>query len=279
VTSVRSITRHHAASSPRYLRAVASSWDARIALRAATVALLTLAVAWLVTWATDEGGVPWGERLGRALPLTPVCAAIGTWAGLAPVRARGEAVALAALGRSPARIAAAAVAGGALAAVAAAVAILVARRVDVSGFYPMATHASDWVWQSGGFVDRVRGLRVEADGTLADAAPPQDLAALDAIPPGGRPAAAIATGLSGVALPMLLAHAMIARPAQRTRGKPDRALVRSDAGAAVAAAATCATCLVCFQAAAARHLPAVVAVVPPLALLAFAVWKYRAGKD
>jgi hypothetical protein len=247
-----------------------------VALRAAAVAMLTLALAWLVTCATDEGGVSWGERLGRALPLTPVCAAIGTWAALAPVRARGESVALAALGQSPARIAAAAVAGGALAAVAAAVAMFVARRVDVSGFYPMATHASDWLWQGGGFVDRARGLRVEPDGALVDAAPPQDLAWPNAIPPGGRAAAAIATGLSGVALPMLLAHAMLARPAQRTRGKPDRALVRSDTGALVAAAITCAACLMCFQAAAARHLPALVAVVPPAALLGFAAWRYRA---
>src|SRR6516225_7575407 len=84
-------------------------WDSRLFLRAAVVAVAALALAWLVTAATDEGGISWGERAGRALPLTPGCAAIGVWAALAPSVARGEVRALEALGRSPAQIGAAAV--------------------------------------------------------------------------------------------------------------------------------------------------------------------------
>src|SRR5260221_5419738 len=86
-------------------------WDANVLSRAAMIALLALALAWLVTAATDEGGVPWGERAGRTLPLAPLCAAIGAWGALAAVRARGEALALEALGRSPGGITAAAVGG------------------------------------------------------------------------------------------------------------------------------------------------------------------------
>ena len=52
-------------------------WDARVFARSAVVAGLALGLAWLVTAATDEGGVSWGERAGRTLPLAPACAAIG----------------------------------------------------------------------------------------------------------------------------------------------------------------------------------------------------------
>src|SRR5258706_6393188 len=89
-------------------------WDANVLSRAAIVAMLALVLAWLVTAATDEGGVAWGERAGRTLPLTPFCAAIGAWGALAAVRSRGEALALEALGRPPAEVAMAPVAGGRL---------------------------------------------------------------------------------------------------------------------------------------------------------------------
>src|ERR1700722_9478623 len=88
-------------------------WDTRPLARASLAAARARGLAWLVTAATDEGGVAWGERAGRTLPLAPLCAAVGAWAALAPVMARGEAAALGALGRSPAQIAAAAVGGGA----------------------------------------------------------------------------------------------------------------------------------------------------------------------
>src|ERR1700722_19834927 len=89
-------------------------WDTRQLARAALAATLALGLSWLVTAATDEGSVAWGERAGRTLPLAPLCAAVGAWVALAPVMARGETVALGALGRSRAQIAAAAVVGGAL---------------------------------------------------------------------------------------------------------------------------------------------------------------------
>lgn len=236
-------------------------WDARQLGRAAAVATVTLAVAWLVTATTDEGAVPWGARAGRTLPLTPICAAVGAWVALAPVRSRGEALALAAMGRSPAQIAAAAVVGGALVAVAAALLLGVAQAVDVTGFFPTARRMDAWTWTGAGFVDAARGLSVGIDGTprrlVADVA-----RTVADLPAHGRAAAAVETAVAGVALPLLLAHGLLAR----VRRLP---LV-------LAAGATIAGSVVLFQAAAARQAPAALVVLPPLALLAFAVGRYRA---
>jgi hypothetical protein len=235
-------------------------WDVRQLVRAALATALTLALAWLVTAATDEGGVSWGERAGRTLPLTPLCATAGAWVALAPALARGEALALAALGRSRAQIAAAAVAGGALVAVVAAVVLGLARAVDVSGFFPTATHASAWTWTGTAFVDPLHGLRVAADGAPVRVA--ADAGKVFAgIPPYGRAAAAAVTAVAGLALPILLAHALL----ERSRVLP----------VVLAAGATVAASVFFFQAAAAGHLPAAVATLPALLLLAFAVRRYR----
>ncbi|HEX3345029.1 MAG TPA: hypothetical protein VHS09_10685 [Polyangiaceae bacterium] len=235
-------------------------WDTRQLARAALAAALTLALAWLVTAATDEGGVSWGERAGRTLPLTPLCAAVGAWFALAPARARGEALALEAMGRSRAEIAAAAVAGGALVAVVAAAALGLARAVDVAGFFPTARHASAWVWTGAAFADAVHGLRVGVDGApvrvAADAG-----RSLAGIPAYGRASAAGLTALAGLALPLLLAHALL----ERARALP----------VVVAALAAVAASVLLFQASAAGHVPAALGTLPALALLVFAVRRYR----
>jgi hypothetical protein len=243
-------------------------WDANVLSRAAMVAMLALALAWLVTAATDEGGVAWGERAGRTLPLTPLCAAIGAWGALAAVRARGEALALEALGRSPEQIAMAAVVGGALVALVAAAAIGGVPSVDVTGFYPTATHRSAWQWHGGDFVDLIQGLRVGADGAPVRLAGEAEWTKVTAIPIHGRAAAALETALAGVALPMVVGSALLAsrEPAPRARER----LVTT-----IASAVTVACSVGLFQAAAARRLPAVLAAVPPAVLLAFGVWRYR----
>jgi hypothetical protein len=256
-------------------------WDAVVFARAAIVAGLALTLAWLITAATDEGGVPWGERAGRTLPLTPVCAAVGAWGALAPVRARGEVRALEALGRSRMQIALAAIAGGAAVAVAAAVALGVIRTVDVAGFYPSALHPSAWHWEDGAFVNRAMGLVIDASGSPAHFAPPTEARPLAGIPRGGRAAAAIATGLAGVALPMLLAQLLLARhagPAEGERlGDARGGASASRWPAAAAAGAAIALSVMLFQAAAARLVPPLCAALPPAALLAFAVGRYRAS--
>jgi hypothetical protein len=253
-------------------------WDAVIFARAAAVAALAFALAWLVTAATDEGGVAWGERAGRTLPLTPVCAAIGAWGALAPVRARGEAKALEALGRSPGQIAAAAIAGGAAVALVAALAVGALRTVDVAGFYPTAVRAGSWEWRDRAFVNRVLGLRVDGDGTPERVASPIEVPPRTAVPPGGRSAAALATGMAGCALPMLLAHLLLvpgASPSAALRARVDRRFIAHRLPAAFASAAAVVASVMFFQAAAARLVHPLLAVLPTLALLAFAFGRYR----
>jgi hypothetical protein len=254
-------------------------WDAVVFVRAAALAGLALVLAWLVTAATDEGGVAWGERAGRTLPLTPVCAAVGAWGALAPVRARGEARALEALGRSRRQIAAAAVAGGATVALVASLALGVLRTVDVAGFYPAAVRASGWQWDDdSAFVDRSLGLRVEADGTPVRFAPSTEARPPVTVPSGGRAAAAIATALAGIALPMLIAHLLLVSGVRPGGGDPvRRSTATGRLPAALASAATVVGSIILFQAAAAHLVPAMFATLPPVALLTFAFGRYRAS--
>lgn len=186
---------------------------------------------------------------------------MGTWAALAPARARGEALALEALGRSPAQTAAAAVAGGALVALVAAAALGAVPPIDVAGFFPTAAHPGAWTWSGAAFVDQALGLRVGADGAPERIAVASGIP-LVGIPAHGRAAAAAVTALSGTALPLLLARSFLSR----TPALP----VAIAAGGGIAAG------VVAFQAAAAQRLPAWVGVVPALALLAYAIRRYRA---
>jgi hypothetical protein len=237
----------------------------RVLVRALTVSVMALGLAWMATAATDEGGVSWGERAGRTLPLTPVCAAIGVWVALAPARARGEALALGALGRSRGQIAAAAVAGGALVACGAAVAIGMARTVDVTPFFPRAAQTSTWAWQEGTFVDRVQGLLVGADGAPVGLTP-DAWGSSGSIPRFGRTAAGMAVATAGLAVPMIVAHALLAE-SEETR--------RLAAVSMLASAAAGLASIILFQAAAAGHVSSLLAGVPPIVLLAFAMQRYR----
>jgi hypothetical protein len=260
--------RQHVTGAPR---GAWTAWDTQVFGRAAGAAAATLLLAWLVTAATDEGGVAWGERVGRTLPLAPLCAALGVSAALAPVRWRGEAGALAALGRSRAQVAAGAVAGGAVVAIVAALFIGLVRRVDVAGFYPTATHASGWRWDGAAFVDGVRGLKVAADG-MPRRVPIEGGAALASLPAYARVAAALTTAIAGLALPLLLAHALLSRAPH-----DGRRWDRREAWVVASAVASIAASVVLFQSAAAHQLPALSAAAPALALLAFAVQRYRAA--
>jgi len=249
-----------------------------VSARAAVLAVLALGLGCLLTAATDEGNVRWGERAGRTVPLAPLCAAIGVWGALAPVRARGEARALQALGRTRGQVGAAAVSGGAAVAVVAALLVAALGTVSLAGFFPTATHARAWHWEEGGgegggaFVDRVHGVRVGADAVPVRLPASEILSssASTSTPPHGRITAALVTALTGVALAMLLAQGLLAAPRRRaTRMLPPGAVAL--VVVAVAATAT----IVLFQAAAARLLPSLVAVAPAAALTCFAVRCYR----
>ncbi len=246
-------------------------WDVHLLVRAAGMASAALALGWLLTAATDEGGVSWGERAGRTLPLTPLCAAVGAWGALAPVRARGEALALEALGRTRAQIAGAAVAGSAAVALVAALAMATVHAVSVDGFFPAVTHHDAWRWDGrDGFVDAGRGLRVGGDAapvaTGAEASGPF----AQGLPVHARIAASLATALAGAAMTMLVGHALVTR-----RRRPRAPWTLGPAGRdVVAASVAVAATVILFQAAAARRLPALAGTVPAAALLALATRRF-----
>jgi hypothetical protein len=235
-------------------------WDALVLARAITGAVLALGLVALITAATDEGGIRWAERAGRALPLSPICAAIGVWGALGPVKARGEALALEALGRTRKQIAAAAVCGAALVCTASSVVIAAARSVDVAGFYPTASHVMPWEWRGSEFVDPVHGVRVRADGTPSAARIEAVEAPRLSVPAHGRIAAALASAMAGLAMSLLAARALLGAPGRAKDGL-------------VCAAAAVAT-MALFQAAAAHRAPALLATLPAAALAAFAARRY-----
>ena len=214
----------------------------------------------LLTAATDEGAIGWGVRVGRSLPLAPVCAMLGAWTALLPTRARGEILALAALGRTPWQNARGAIAGGFAVAAIAAAAIAWAPPVDVAGFFPVAPGGDDYAFVAGAFVDPAAGVRIERSGApvaLASAHAAGTPRA-PAIPGHGRAAAGLATALTGLALPMIAASTGRGRRARTAIG--------------VGALAVVTTLL--FQAAAAARVSALAAILPTAALLAIAVSRY-----
>jgi len=229
-------------------------WDVRDGLRALAFGGLALVLAWLITAATDEGGVAWAERAARTLPLVPACAALGTWLGQARAWARGEGRTLATLGRAPLATSAPAVLGGAAVACAAALAMALSGQVDVSGFFPVARAPDAYVSQGHGvFLDSATGYRIEADGAIR---PPASEASAPSprsspVPPYGRAAAALSTGLAGLALPLLVARA--------ARG--------SGWGRAGLLAVAVAASTLLFHAAAAHLVGALAAVLPSFVLL------------
>ncbi len=248
-----------------------TAWDGRVARRAAAIAALALALGWLVTAATDEGGLTWGVRAGRALPLAPACAAIGTWLALAAGRARGEDRALAALGRSPFERVLAAVCGGGGVAIAAAAALVLVGRVDVEGFYPRVERETRWVHDAGGFVSDDGVWRI-ADGGAPSMHPateaPSVVAPRARLPVRARGAAALATALAGLALPLLVA----------------RARRRTVLVTALALVVTTMATVLGFQAAASARIPTLLVAVPPFVLLALAAasyggWPWRTAKS
>jgi len=255
-------------------------WDVRVFVRAGFVALFALALSWLLTAATDEGGVAWGERIGRTLPLAPLCSAIGVWAAVAPMKARGEARALEALGRSKSQVGAPAIAGGACVAVVAALSVGLLPVVSIAGFYPTARHSTAWTWDGTSFVDTVGRLRVAEDGT------PVRLSAAPSAPEPSpirwdRMAAALATALTGIAAALLLGDALLRADGARTvssrpgSGRTGRTGTSTVATALGATGISAAAALVLFQAAAVRKVPTLLGDLPPLALLWMAIRRAR----
>jgi hypothetical protein len=250
-------------------------WDVRIAWRAAAVGSLAFSVAWLATAATDEGGIAWAERAGRVLPVVPACSAVGAWAVLLHAVVRGETLALAALGRREGRVALPAVLGAAGISLATSLVLASQSWIGLDGFYPAAVHASAWVWRGGSAVDVARGIVVGADADPMLL--PVAAHALSRVgpPAAGRAAAALATLAAGLALPLLAAYFVLSLAHRNLRS-------RGFWGGRWAAGIVCVLAVgataALFQSAAAARTPALLAVAPPLGLLAYAVVLFRHGQ-
>lgn len=249
-------------------------WDIRAMVRALGAATLGLVVVWLVTAASDEGQLTVGARAGRTLPLAPLCSAVGAALALGTARVQLESRAFEALGRSPAETGRAAAIGAALPSIVIALSILALPSVDVGAFYPQAADGDVFVaTNDGAFEGPTLGVRVDADGEMSALAVDGAAAARvrdEGLPTGARLAAAAATGVAGLGLALVAAHTSI------RRSLLDRTARRRSRLRAFVAALGCAVLtLVAFQAAAAHVVPAALAVLPPLALLAMALARLR----
>lgn len=234
--------------------------DAHQARRAFAMSALAFVVALLLSAASDEGGVAWATRLTRALPIAPFAAALGVWLTLSSRRAKADALALEATGRSPKRNSAGAVVGGATFALLFALVLAMWPRLDVAAIFPAFPASPHIAWNGAAFVDTERGLRFEEDGAVA-AAPEIVATSHDDVPsaPRERTAASLALALAAVAFPLLAGA--FARHVS----------ARAVASVGVVVLAT----IVAFDAVASGRASPFVVVLPPAALSLFAWLEYR----
>lgn len=237
--------------------------DRRNAARALALAMLLFAVALAISAASDEGGVRFATRLGRALPLAPICGAIAAFLTLVSERAKVEALALESIGRAPALNNAGAVFGGALFAIGAASLVAFSSHIDVEAIFPAFSSAPKITWNDGAFVDSSRGVTFAANGeihALPDAQKNTDDHAPTTTPPAHeRGGASVALAFTAVAFPLFAA-----------------ASIRRVSPAIVAAVAASAfLTFLAFDAVASARAPASVLALPQAALLFLAILEYR----
>jgi hypothetical protein len=234
-----------------------SAWHARIFVRALAGAALAFALILLLSALTDEGGLTLAVRLGRAAPMAPVAAALGTGASLAPPRWRGELLAFATLGERPTRTMLPAVLGAAL--VGALVgALLLFGGIDAHGFYPVVPKTMQLAFDGAAFVEPETGTRVLQSGELAEPVAKVAVVAATDLPRFGAGVAALATLVSTFGLAMVTAGlGLWARPWR-----------------AFAIALLVAALLAAFQASASSRVSALAALVPAFALFITALVGY-----
>lgn len=248
-----------------------TSWDARALARALAATCVAFLIGWLVTAASDEGGLTVGARAGRTVPLLPLFSSVGAAIAVGGRRTRQEIRALATLGRSPLRSAAIVAVGAAAPAIGSALVLALVARADVSAFYPSPQSSDRFSYADGAFVSDALGARVDvASGAIA-LGPPQDGAGEPGLPRGGRSAAAAAMALAALALSLLAARTAIETAPDEDRATSRRRIAR--AGAAIAVTAL--TTTLGFQAAAAGAVTPWAAAIPPITLLAFLGRRYQ----
>lgn len=239
--------------------------DRRNAVRALAISALIFAVALAISAASDEGGVRLATRLARALPLAPLCGAIGVWLTSISERAKIEALALESIGRSPASNQAGAVFGGALFALASSSLVAFSSQIDVEAIFPSFSSAPKIEWNGNEFVDSARAVSFSANGeikTTPDAEKKSEAPPPLASPSHERVSAAIALSLAAVAFPLFAASA----------------IRRISAGVVVAVAASAFLTFLAFDAVASGRAPPGVLALPQAALLFLAILEYRRSR-
>ncbi|HEX7662882.1 MAG TPA: hypothetical protein VF407_00145 [Polyangiaceae bacterium] len=233
--------------------------DVRQARRAFAIAVLAFVVALLLSAASDEGGVAWTIRLTRALPIAPLAGALGVWLTLSSRRAKADALALEATGRSPKRNSAGAVVGGAGFALLLALVLASWSKLDISAIFPAFSASPRVAWNGEAFVDTEHGLRFAEDGSVA-LAPEAVTPALALGPSAGRERAAGSLALAFASVAFALLAAAIVRHLS----------VRAATSIGVVALAT----VFAFDAVASGRASPFVVVLPPAALSLFAWLEY-----
>ncbi|MEO8874234.1 MAG: hypothetical protein ABI461_01500 [Polyangiaceae bacterium] len=234
--------------------------DRKYATRAFGVAVLLFAIAFAISAASDEGGVHFGIRLARALPLAPLCAAISVFLTLGSARAKVDALTLEAIGRAPFFNNAGAVCGGAIFALAAAAVVGLSSKIDIEAIFPSFSSGPHIAWDGAGFIDSDRGVSFDAQGDVTpNVARPANSEAPAAGAPHQRGAASLSLCFAAIAFPLFAAAA--------TRRISSYVLL------AIAAAAL--FTFLAFDAVASGRAPAIVVAMPQAALLFFAVVEYR----
>jgi hypothetical protein len=154
----------------------------------------------------------------------------------------------------------------------AAVLVASSANVDVHGFFPVVLQGEGYRFEQGAFVDPVAGWRVFPDGHFSRVdPPPPSPPSFDSIPPTGRLSAALTLGLTGAALPLLVAHLLLTRAQAAVGPRRDASIAR---GVALVGGLTVVT-LIAFHASAARRAPALLATVPAVFMLVASLWRYR----
>ncbi len=220
------------------------AYDRSLAGRAAAVAGIPTLVGGVVVVATDAGG-PWSQRLGMTAALAPLCGAVGTLAAARIAAARGEVLALAAVGVRPARALLGTVVGGSAVGLLGPL-VAASRLADLDPLFPRPPAARIWIAEGGALHEITLGLRAGAHGDLALEAP---RAAVAGLPAGAAAFTIVALAVAAIACPAWIAS---------SSGAVRRAIV----GAAAVVAAIAA-----FQGVAASRLPAIALVFAPLVLL------------
>jgi hypothetical protein len=181
-----------------------TAFDRMLAWRALAYSALGSALVFSIMLLTEEPLTTGSQRLARLCVFAPAIAALGSLLSLTQARARGELVALAALGASPLRLArGASVVAWGLGLVA--VMLVASPAADVSAVFPALRPSAQWTPTERSFHEYQQGVSVTSKGGLGFM---PSAAVSTPVRHGQSLAAALAVGPVALVLPIWVASAM-----------------------------------------------------------------------